>query len=209
MSRILFCSSYVGVSNLLQEGIKNGVYECGDLMKDALQILQVGLPSEVTKPYFFATFHRPYNTDNYTRMLSILSNLNELDKIVIFPVHPRTRKILEEKELDFSAFTNIRFIEPIGYIDSLRYQKYSFCIITDSGGIQKEAYWLSRKCITVRSETEWTETLNGNWNSLVFEDLGQITKMIQVIPDHVKYDETLYGNGKSAEKMVAVIKEII
>ena len=209
VSKLLFCSSGLGVANLKKEGIINGVFECGDLMKDALQILEGGLKSTVSAPYIIATFHRPYNTDDFSRMKSIISQLNILGKTVVFPVHPRTRKILESNNLDFSAFGNIDFIEPVGYIDSLYYQKFADCVITDSGGIQKEAYWLSTKCLTVRSETEWTETLVGNWNTLVFDNLEQIVTESAVVPDNNSYDPTLYGNGRSANLIVTKIKEVI
>lgn len=206
VSSLLFCSSQIGIQNLSKEGVLNGVSECGDLMKDALNILKDKLSNHLKEPYIFATFHRPYNTDNFERISEILSNLNNISSKVVFPVHPRTRKVLEFSKLRFSDFKNILFIEPVGYIDSLSYQKFSQCIITDSGGIQKEAYWLKRKCITIRSETEWVETLVGNWNQLVFEDLSLINKAINNPTDEQLYKIDLYGKGDASKKIVAIIE---
>ncbi|MEI6264170.1 MAG: UDP-N-acetylglucosamine 2-epimerase (non-hydrolyzing) [Sphingobacteriia bacterium] len=205
VSSLLFCSSNIGINNLITEGITNGVSECGDLMKDALLILKDKLSNFVNEPYIYATFHRPYNTDGFERISEILNNLNSLPAKVVFPVHPRTRKVMENNNLILSSFENIQFIEPVGYIESLSYQKFSLCVVTDSGGIQKEAYWLKRKCITVRSETEWVETLNGNWNELVFKDLNLIGKSFNNVPNESEYQNDLYGNGDAAVRITSAI----
>ncbi len=207
VSALLFCSSEVGVRNLEKEGLKSGVHVCGDLMKDALHILAGSLQKIEESPYYFATFHRPYNTDDFNRMRTIITELDQLGKLVVFPVHPRTRKILLANGMDFSIYKNIRFIEPVGYIDSLQYQAFADCVITDSGGIQKEAYWLKRKCITVRSETEWVETLNGGWNTLLFHELSNLSTVTQTTPDIKAFDEHLYGDGLSAKAITDQIKE--
>jgi len=205
VSSLLFCSSDIGVNNLQLEGIKKGVVVCGDLMKDALLILKEKLVDYVSEPYIFATFHRPYNTDNFERITSILNSLNSLSLKVIFPVHPRTRKVLVNNHINLNIFNNIQFIEPVGYIESLSYQKYSVCVVTDSGGIQKEAYWLRRKCITIRSETEWIETLKGNWNELVFDNLELIKIALNNLPDDGQYDYNLYGSGDASVRIVEEI----
>lgn len=203
ISNLLFCASSTGVNNLKNEGISEGVYLCGDLMKDALLKLSPSLKKNSLAPYTLATLHRPYNTDNTERLKSIISKLNELECKVIFPIHPRTRKILQNDNFNFLSKSNIDFIEPVGYFEMLGYMKFANKIITDSGGIQKEAYWLQKKCITIRTETEWVETLIGDWNSLVFEDLDSLT--IEIKPDPSIYDPNLYGDGSSAE----LIKNII
>lgn len=209
ISSLLFCSSEVGVTNLRTEGITKGVHMCGDLMKDALKILSPKLERPLKEEYVFATFHRPYNTDDYGRLESIISVLRDLPYKVVFPVHPRTRKTLVENGMNFSGYPSIEFIEPVGYIDSLRYQKFSQHIITDSGGIQKEAYWLKKKCLTVRTETEWVETLSDNWNRLVFDDL-QSLKSNTYEPSAESYDDTLYGDGFSAKAITeALVKNLI
>lgn len=92
-------------------------------------------------------------------------------------------------------------------MDSLKYQKKAYCVITDSGGIQKEAYWLKRKCITLRSETEWIETLVGNWNHLVFHDLNELKTILDLIPTEDLYNHFLYGNGNAAFQISSILKE--
>lgn len=202
LSTFLFCSSLQGIKCLEKEGITSGVFLCGDLMRDSLFLIHERLKNDINQPYLFATFHRPYNTDNPERLVRIINALNQVNKKIIFPVHPRTRKILENQVFDFSAYANIDFIQPVGYVECLKLQKFSDCIITDSGGIQKEAYWLMKKCITIRSETEWVETLLGNWNQLVFENLDVISDRISQQPDMASYQSDLYGKGESA-KLIA------
>ena len=204
ISDLLFCASETGVNNLKNEGIYQGVYLCGDLMKDALIGLLPSLEHENQPPYILATLHRPYNTDNVNRLRLIISKLYGLECKVIFPMHPRTRKILENDNFDFLRKGNIEFVDPVGYIEMLGYMKFAEKIITDSGGIQKEAYWLKKKCITIRTETEWVETLIGGWNSLVFDELESLTE--EIMPDPFKYNPNLYGDGKAASQITDVIR---
>ncbi|MEO6834274.1 MAG: UDP-N-acetylglucosamine 2-epimerase, partial [Chitinophagaceae bacterium] len=152
----------------------------------------------------FATIHRPYNTDNPARMKRILDMLNLLPHPVIFPLHPRTAARLKAAEIHTNHHPHIQFIDPLGYLNSIAYQRGSECIITDSGGVQKEAYMLRKKCITLRSETEWTETLDHSWNTLVFEDIESIPKLIKEKPG--TYIEGMFGDGHAAEKIVTAIK---
>jgi len=205
VSTLLFCSSPNGILNLQSEGITKGVFDCGDLMKDALILLQHRLQDSVKEKYIFATFHRPYNIDRIERLTQILDILNNLSVKVIFPLHPRTRKAINSNNLKLSDYKNIRFINPVGYIDSLRFQKYSDCVITDSGGIQKEAYWLKRKCITIRSETEWIETLKGSWNELIFDHLPFIGSALRNTPIESEYQTSLYGEGDASGQVSKTI----
>ena len=209
LSTLLFCSSEVGVVNLKNEGIDKGILLTGDLMKDAQNKFVNKIEDSIDGDFIYLTIHRPYNTDDIIRLTSIIEVLNNIGKEVFFPVHPRTMKMIQKSSIDLSVFSNITFIDPVGYVDSLKYQKNSFCVITDSGGIQKEAYWLKRKCITLRSETEWTETLIGGWNNLIFDDLSQIEEVFNSIPDENQYDYNLYGTGTAAQKISSVIKTFI
>jgi UDP-GlcNAc3NAcA epimerase len=151
--------------------------------------------------------HRPYNTDEPNRILEILNVLQALDAKIIFSIHPRTLAKMAAFGISTDSFSNIKFINPVGYIESLSYQKYSKAIITDSGGIQKEAYMLKKKCITIRSETEWVETLKSGWNSLVFDDLTSISDKLKTEPG--PYIDNMYGDGHAAEKMVEIIRQIV
>jgi UDP-GlcNAc3NAcA epimerase len=204
ISSHLFCSSCVGKMNLKNEGIIDGVHICGDLMKDALYMLKDRLTNPRDYPYQLATIHRPYNSDDVSRLIYILKNLNKIKGKVIFPIHPRTRKILEQQNFDFSGVPNIEFIAPVGYIEMLSLLKYCNSIITDSGGVQKEAYWMGKQCVTIRSETEWIETLKGGWNTLVFDELDSLTRL--QAPDPSIYDPDLYGGGNAAAEIVACLR---
>lgn len=205
ISSHMFCSSEVGVINLKKEGINQGVFVCGDLMKDALFMLKDRLTNPKDYPFILATLHRPYNTDDSQRLKNILLTLNNLEEKVVFPIHPRTKKVLENESFDFSVLSNIEFIDPVGYMEMLSLLKYCNLMITDSGGVQKEAYWMGKQCITVRSETEWIETLEGGWNTLIFNDLERIVGLPS--PDQSKYNPTLYGSANSARLIVEKIKK--
>jgi len=204
ISSHMFCSSEVGVINLKKEGIDQGVFVCGDLMKDALFMLKDRLTNPKGYPFILATLHRPYNTDDSGRLKKILLTLNDLERKVVFPIHPRTKKVLENENFDFSVMPNIEFINPVGYIEMLSLLKFCDLMITDSGGVQKEAYWMGKQCITVRSETEWIETIEGGWNTLIFNDLERMIGLPS--PDNSKYDPALYGTANSASLIVEKIK---
>ncbi len=197
LSSYLFAPTETAETNLKKEGITQSVFNVGDVMFDSLLLAKsvIGTNLEV-KQQILATIHRPYNTDNCERLLDILFHLNSLEKKVVFPIHPRTSGILKSNGILLHEFGNIDFIDPVSYFDLIRLQMQSICIITDSGGVQKEAYMLKKKCITIRSETEWVETLENGWNNLVFEDLYKIKELINVIPGAHKED--LYGVGNSS-----------
>lgn len=203
---LLFCPTAAAVNNLRQEGIVHErIFTSGDVMCDTLQLVQDKTKQLLDIPYYFVTLHRPYNTDIKERLALLLHTLNKLDKRVVFPIHPRTVARMKSFELPVEQYSNIEFIAPTGYIESVSWQKYADCVITDSGGMQKEAYMLRRKCITIRSETEWTETLENGWNKLIFDDLSLIPDAIAELPG--TYVPDIYGKGNAAKEITAVIKE--
>lgn len=203
-AHMLFCPTDGAVENLRREGITHErIFRCGDVMCDMVLMMEPRVKRPVKEPYYFVTIHRPYNTDNDQRLKQILELLNGLDRKVVFSIHPRTVNRLGQFGLSVSDFPNIQFIPPQGYTESISYQKYSDCVITDSGGMQKEAYILRRPCITLRSETEWTETLHNGWNTLVFDDLRQVNEVLNKIPG--PYREGVYGNGHAAAEITALI----
>jgi len=207
-SSILCCPIPEAVENLQKEGITHdGVYLTGDVMCDILERSRSRINIPLPGPYYFCTIHRPYNTDVPQRMRLLLHTLNRLDHEVIFAIHPRTRRRIEQMDLPPEQFGNIRFIDPIGYLDSLSYQYGASCVITDSGGIQKEAYMLRKKCLTLRSETEWKETLAHGWNRLVFDDIQSIVELVHEAPGD--YVEHMFGEGHAAEAIVQAIKEYL
>lgn len=207
-STLLFCPTKQAIENLEKEGIRHsGLFLSGDVMCDTLELVKGKIKRLFEEPYYFTTLHRPYNTDEKERLKRILSVLNDLDKKIIFPIHPRAVSRMNSFGIDRNNYKNIHFIEPIGYVESLSYQKYADAIITDSGGMQKEAYMLKKKCITVRSETEWTETLNNGWNTLVFNRVEDIKEELNISPG--EYIPDIYGTGNAAKEIVSIIKENI
>ncbi|MFN6946604.1 MAG: non-hydrolyzing UDP-N-acetylglucosamine 2-epimerase [Cytophagaceae bacterium] len=209
VSEILFCPSKAAEENLIKEGVSRNVHICGDVMKDMLTLAGKFLkdPQKGT-PYVFVTIHRPYNTDGKERIFKILKALDSINTKIVFSIHPRTLNRIKQFDIDLEDTKNIEFIPPVGYFEALSFQKFSSCVITDSGGIQKEAYWLKKKCITLRPETEWVETTYQGWNQLLFNDLEQLPELIAK-PEPVNYDANLYGNGHSASGMVEIIKKTL
>ncbi len=202
-SSLLFCPTPDAVANLNKEGIVDNIHITGDVMCDMIHLVKEKVSRLEEEPYYFATIHRPYNTDSKERMLQILQNLNILTHKTILAIHPRTKARINSYDIDINDYENIQCIDPIGYIESVSYQTYAEAIITDSGGMQKEAYILKKKCITLRSETEWVETLNENWNALIFDDLSLIKNELKKIPGNHK--TSLYGNGQAAEEITDII----
>jgi len=203
---LLFCPTTQAIDNLKKEGITHSnIFLTGDVMCDMIHLVKDKLIKPPCTGYCFATIHRPYNTDDPARLEEILKTLNGLDQQIIFSIHPRTLARMQNFGMAESQYTNITFIPPVGYLDSISYQTNADIIITDSGGIQKEAYILGKKCITLRSETEWTETLVGGWNTLVFDNLPVIK---EVIAKPVSgYVPGLYGDGNAAAAIVEKIHQ--
>ncbi|MCD4653896.1 UDP-N-acetylglucosamine 2-epimerase (non-hydrolyzing) [bacterium] len=177
ISDLLFCPSQVAVDNLANEGLKKGVYLTGDVMYEALMrtvdiaekrsliLSEIGLKKN---KYALVTIHRPENTDYPEKLRNIIEALVEVSNFlsVIFPIHPRTKKKMQEYELIgmLENMNNLILLEPVGYLDMVELEAAAKVILTDSGGIQKEAYWLKVPCVTIRQETEWVETVEQGWN---------------------------------------------
>jgi UDP-GlcNAc3NAcA epimerase len=171
----LFCPTETARCNANNEGITQGVEVVGDVMYDVLlrtqpkidDRAQALLPSLGVAPhaYVLVTVHRPANTDDPAAMQNIAHALNKLEMPVIFPVHPRTRTCLDRYDITWG--THIRLIEPVGYLDMLALERAAYRILTDSGGIQKEAFLLGVPCVTIFGKTEWPETVEAGWNVLV------------------------------------------
>jgi UDP-N-acetylglucosamine 2-epimerase (non-hydrolysing) len=187
ISDLLFCPTQTSVDNLAAEGITKGVHLVGDVMADALaynrdiaqkksRILETLVLTG--KAYYVLTVHRASNTDSRENLTSIIRAIGEAGVPVVFPVHPRTRKYLQEYGLLKSLPANIQLIEPLGYLDMIRLMGSAQKILTDSGGMQKEALMLGVPCITLRENTEWVETVEAGWNVLVGADNCRILKTI-------------------------------
>jgi UDP-N-acetylglucosamine 2-epimerase len=200
--------------NLARENITHNVFVVGDVMADTLYHF-LPIASEKSKiltkldlqskSYALATIHRAGNTDDKERLSSILSGLGQIPSKVVFPIHPRTRKNILETGLFLGG--NILPIDPIGYLDMLWLEANATCILTDSGGIQKEAYWLGIKCITLRDETEWIETVQNGWNRLVGADHNAIIgAFCNWNPGQLR--PILYGNGTASEAIAGFLATI-
>lgn len=212
VSGYLFAPTKNAADILEGEGLKEKTFMTGDIMVDTIRKnLPVALARsvelldpEITKSEFsLLTLHRNYNVDHPVVLEGILNQLDNLGETIFFPVHPRTRKML--RELKFRG-QNIILAEPLGYLEFIAVEHYSKRIITDSGGIQKEAYILKRPCITLRSETEWVETVQEKWNLLVDPSGRDICeKILNFAPPDEHKD--IFGDNV-AEKMVKIIDSI-
>lgn len=212
ISDLLFCPTKTAVKNLKKEGISKGVHLVGDVMHDVFIksrpllkkrkiLLQYNL---VFKEYLLLTIHRPQNTDNITNLKTILLALIASRKTVVFPVHPRTEKAL--KKIEGLEFKNFLFLPPVSYLDMLVLEKEAKKIITDSGGIQKEAFWFGVPCITLRNETEWDETLSGGRNILLGANGEKLEKEIfKGKSSKSSLLKVFYFSGGSAEEIAKVI----
>ena len=190
ISSLLFCPTEAAVKNLAGEGIIKGVHYVGDVMYDALLdnfkaaeqtstvLSRLGLEP---KQFILATVHRAENTDDLSRLRRIVEGLVALAESghrVVFPVHPRTQKQLAKLQSNRSS--KLVWIDPLSYFDMVLLESSAQVILTDSGGVQKEAYWLRVPCVTLREETEWVETVESGWNRLVGTDTGRIVNAVQV-----------------------------
>lgn len=223
VSQSLFCPTQTAVANLEKEGITQNVYNVGDVMCDALYFYRTlaakkyqgsGLgeleyseerPGEIKGEYYLATIHRAENTDGSKSLQNILAAFEKFDAPVVFPVHPRTRPIVHSL-VQQNNYKNIHFVAPVGYLHMIHLSSNAKKIVTDSGGLQKEAYLLKVPCVTVREQTEWVETLNGGWNVLAHPDTTDILDKVA----NIKADETkradYYGDGHAAEKICSYLR---
>jgi len=238
LSTLLFCPTAQAIRNLLKEGIKDvereEVKNVGDVMYDSilyyselaekkstiLKDLSLIPPNSCrerfetvpyrTPNYYLVTLHRAENTDNPKRLKSILKALNEIgeETPVVLPLHPRTKKMIENYHL-LRKTHRIRLVDPVSYLDMLTLERHSKAILTDSGGVQKEAYWLEVPCFTLRDETEWVETLNGGWNVLVGTETRKILEEVKKLEKRgpSKKRPGLFGDGKAGEKIVKAMEK--
>ncbi len=207
----LFCPTDAAIQNLVREGITEGVHWVGDVMYDALlhnralaQRRMSILPQLRVKKkmYALATVHRAANTDDPARLESILEALGGLPVPVIFPVHPRTRNLIHDSK--FAVHSNVSLIPPLGPLEIIELLEYADCLLTDSGGMQKEAYLLGTRCITLREETEWVETVSAGWNRLAGVDAKRIQSLFESWrPEGER--PLVYGDGHSAEKICQIL----
>lgn len=214
LSDLLLCPSRVAQENLAAEGIKNGVHLVGDVMYAALQFgverarkvstILAQLNLEVQR-YLLVTIHRAENTNDATRLRSMLDALDQLREPIVFPVHPRTQRAIEK--VAWKPKSHVQLISPASYVDMCALESNALMILTDSGGVQKEAYWLGVPCLTLREETEWIETVETGWNQLVGADSERIRAGV-VNSRRPTVKPVLYGDNHVADAIVNLLVPI-
>lgn len=214
VANLLYCPTETARSNLLREGIAAGVFNFGDVMYDAvLQSIEgVDMASRILasldlRPgsYLLATVHRPANTDDQQNLASILRALASTDEVVVFPAHPRASQAMERLGLEVSS--NVRLLEPVSYLDMLALEKNARLILTDSGGVQKEAYFFGVPCLTLREETEWVETTEAGWNLLVGANEQRIVEAIHEFRPQSERPQ-LFGDGKASQRIALHLQSV-
>ncbi|MBI3584676.1 MAG: UDP-N-acetylglucosamine 2-epimerase (non-hydrolyzing) [Nitrospinae bacterium] len=219
ISDILCCPTKKSVENLKNEGFENlqcQVVKTGDVMQDAAWFYQdiSGMKSQIicqltleNKNFILCTIHRAENTDDLSRLSSIISALNEIAKEVdiILPLHPRTVKILEKNNLQIE----FRVIPPVGYFDMIELLRKTTLVLTDSGGLQKEAFFFAKPCVTLRDETEWTELVECGFNRLAGTEKNKIIESYREMRKvKLNFNVNLYGNGDAAKNIIETILSV-
>lgn len=218
ISDLFFCPTQNAVNLLRKEGITKKVYFVGDVMNDStIQNIKIAQEKSkileklnlTSKKYLLATIHRAENTDSKKRLISIFNAFLKNDQKIIIPLHPRTLKYIKLYGLynKIKQSKNIVIINPVGYLDMLMLEKNARKVLTDSGGVQKEAYFLKVPCITLRDETEWIETVKDKWNILVGYNENKISQAIEKFNPKAK-QHSYFGNGSAVKKIVNVINRI-
>lgn len=210
ISEILFAPTETAVKNLSTEGLNRNVYNVGDVMYDAILEFRMLADKKshvleelnINDEYILATIHRAENTNDYGRLKNIIDAWNESGKNIILSLHPRTKKYIEEYELKLNS--NIKVIDPVGYLDMIKLESNASKIATDSGGVQKEAFFMKKPCITLRDETEWVETVKNGWNMIVGTDKSKILDALNNF-EPCTAQEKIFGDGHAGEKITDII----
>ena len=216
VSRWLFCPTEHSAANLAKEGVAEGIHVVGDIMFDVLrQTLDrhTDTPSPaaalgIEPPYLAATIHRPENTDSPDNLREILGGFSRIGLPVVLPLHPRTRALLPGIGADPAdlAGSGVHVIEPLGYPDMLKLVADAHAVFTDSGGLQKEAYWLETPCRTIRKQTEWIETIETGWNQLVPANADAIEAAATDI-ERPNSHPPVYGDGSTAPRIAEILAD--
>ncbi|MCI0553440.1 MAG: UDP-N-acetylglucosamine 2-epimerase (non-hydrolyzing) [Anaerolineae bacterium] len=214
LSSAYFCVSRTAVKQLAREGITKNVFWVGDVMLDAnianrplarrksTILSKLGLAPD---SFGLVTVHRAANTDDPVRLANIVTALSRVGEMVVFPMHPRTRAALEKLDVRFAE--NVRVIDPVGYYDMMVLEENARIIATDSGGVQREAYFMQKPCLTLRDETEWTETVHAGWNKLVSVDADLIIHEWKNFTPPAE-QPPIFGDGTAGEKIAEILEQV-
>lgn len=214
VSNLLFAPTQLAMDNLDAEGLGDRAFYSGDVMYDTIlnglvrakeksQILQeLEIQPEA---YYLATLHRPYNVDSKDQLSQIFAGYQQLERKIILSAHPRLRKNLDQ--FDIQIADNIQITPPLGYLDFILLQNHSIKVITDSGGVQKEAFFLKRPCVTLRPETEWVETVNAQANTLVKDRSAK--NIVEAVLDSpaADFDQKPYGEGNASQIIIELSEQ--
>jgi len=211
ISDILFCPTDTAIDNLKKEGYDNvdtQIVKSGDIMQDAAIFYskKEQKPNiEIPNDFILATIHRAENTDDPKRLGNILEALNEIakDTAIILPLHPRTAKIIQNSEFEIQ---NLTIIKPVGYLEMVYMLNCCKLVMTDSGGLQKEAFFFAKPCMTMRDETEWVELIENNFNVLVGADKKKIINNFYKPNFNTNFEINLYGKGTAAKKIIETLQ---
>ncbi len=219
LANLLLCSSSAGVDNLRKEGIVDNVYDVGDVMADVCLATSDAISPETCRAllsehfdtdqagkYWLMTCHRAENVDHPERISEILGAIREFEGKVVFPLHPRTAARVRAANVEIPR--NIIVMDPVDYHTMIALIMGSCGVLTDSGGLQKESYWLKKRCITLREETEWIETVSCGWNRLVGCKRSEIVNALRSF-EEPDYHHALYGDGKASSRSVKIIDRYI
>lgn len=212
VSQVLFCPTDTAIENLKNEGYNNldcKIIKSGDVMQDGALFykgLAVKPSFQIEDNYVLSTIHRAENTDDVSRLNAIIEALNEINKVqqVILPLHPRTKKIIKENSIN----VDFTIIEPVGYLEMVWLIDNSSMILTDSGGLQKEAFFFSKPCITLRDETEWVELIENKFNVLAGADKRKILGLYKDFDFNREYNLDLYGGGTASQSIIETLSRI-
>jgi UDP-N-acetylglucosamine 2-epimerase len=207
LSDLLLCPSQTAIDNLGKEGITRGVSLVGDVMLDVINWARQRADRSTTidrlqltpGKYLLLTMHRAENTDNPDRLAGIVQALNCITEPIVFPVHPRARKMLASGPVKLRS--SVHMIDPVGYLEMVALTGSARLVLTDSGGLQKEAYWLGVPCVTLRDETEWVETVDAGWNVLVGANRDAILETVRTFSPPAAHPPQ-YGDGFASVKCV-------
>jgi UDP-GlcNAc3NAcA epimerase len=213
VSKWLFCPTDIAVKNLKNEGFDNfdcKIIKSGDVMQDGAEYYKqfAKKPNiDIKDNFILTTIHRAENTDDENRLRNIFEALNEIakDRQVILPLHPRTKQKLTNIPITNNQLT---IIDPVGYLEMVWLLDNCDMVITDSGGLQKEAYFFKKPCITLRDETEWVELIENNFNVLAGADKNRILSIYKTHKFNYNFNIDLYGNGRASEKIVKLLKRV-
>lgn len=203
---LLFAPTKEAVKHLEREGLKERTVMTGDIMVDSVMFVQKSIDNNkyAGEEYFLLTLHRPYNVDDPKKLDRLFKTFSSFQQRIIFPVHPRTRNVISRNEINIPK--RVEMIDPQGYIEFQGLLKHATKVITDSGGLQKEAYIAGKPCITLRSETEWVETVEAGWNILMdIGDDGLVEKILNFNPKGER--PALYGKDV-AKRMVFEVERV-